>query len=88
MEAPVREMTVREANQNFSQVIAAAEAGETIIIKKNGTPVARIVPQPKDPMSDPAWAAAHAALMESLNRPRIGIVVGTITEADLYDDDK
>mgnify|MGYP001792370330 CR=1 FL=1 len=35
----MREMSVREANQNFSQVIAAAERGETIVITKNGTPV-------------------------------------------------
>ena len=26
----MREMSVREANQNFSQVIAAAERGETV----------------------------------------------------------
>ena len=44
----MREMSVREANQNFSQLIAAAEGGETIIITKNGIPVARISPQPSD----------------------------------------
>jgi prevent-host-death family protein len=44
MELAMREMSVRDANQNFSQVIAAAEHGETIIITKNGTPVARIAP--------------------------------------------
>jgi prevent-host-death family protein len=41
----MREMSVREANQNFSQLIAAAERGETIIITKNGKPVARVSPQ-------------------------------------------
>ena len=41
-ERGMREMSVREANQNFSQVIAAAERGETIVITKNGAPVARI----------------------------------------------
>jgi antitoxin (DNA-binding transcriptional repressor) of toxin-antitoxin stability system len=34
----MREMSVREANQNFSQLIAAAERGETIVITKNGAP--------------------------------------------------
>lgn len=82
----MREMSVREANQNFSQVIAAAEAGETIIITKNGTPVARIAPQPTDRRADPVWAEAHAALRDSLNRPRATRAVGPITEDDLYGD--
>src|SRR5258706_14439849 len=56
----MREMSVREANQNFSQVIAAAEHGETIIITKNGTPVARISPRPPDRASDPQWRSAVA----------------------------
>lgn len=48
----MREMSVREANQNFSQLIAAAERGETIVITKNGTPVARIAPQRSDRSKD------------------------------------
>lgn len=62
----MREMSVREANQNFSQVIAAAEQGETIIITKNGKPVAKVSPQPADKRDDPEWQAAFAALKASL----------------------
>ena len=62
----MREMSVREANQNFSQVIAAAEQGETIIITKNGKPVAKVSPQPADKRDDPEWQAAYAALKASL----------------------
>jgi prevent-host-death family protein len=84
----MREMTVREANQNFSQVIAAAERGETIIITKNGTPVARITPQVADRTSDPEWKSAFAALKKSLRSKRAtGYRVGTISEDDLYGDD-
>jgi prevent-host-death family protein len=84
----VREMTVREANQNFSQVIAAAERGETIIITKNGTPVARITPQTADRTSDPEWRSAFAVLKKSLRSKRTtGYRVGTITEDDKYGDD-
>ena len=57
----MREMSVREANQNFSQVIAAAERGETIVITKNGTPVAKITPQSRNRTDDPEWRAAFAA---------------------------
>jgi prevent-host-death family protein len=84
----MREMTVREANQNFSQVIAAAERGETIIITKNGTPVARITPQTADRTSDPEWQSAFAALKKSLRSKRAtGYRVGTISEDDIYGDD-
>ena len=82
----MREMTVREANQNFSQVIAAAERGETIIITKNGTPVAKITPQPAHRTVDPEWRAAFVALEKSLRSKRpTGYRAGKITEADKYD---
>lgn len=80
----MRELSVREANQNFSQLVAAAEAGETIVITKNGVPVARILPQAADPTTDPDWAQSHAALSKSLRRPREAFPIGTITEDDLY----
>jgi prevent-host-death family protein len=84
----MREMSVREANQNFSQVIAAAERGETIIITKNGVPVARISPQVADRTQDPEWQAAYARLDQSLDsKPDTGFRVGRIQEADLYDDE-
>jgi prevent-host-death family protein len=84
----MREMTVREANQNFSQVIAAAEHGETIIITKNGIPVAKISPQPVDRASDPEWRAGFAALEKSLrSKPVRGYRVGVIEEDDKYGGD-
>jgi prevent-host-death family protein len=84
----MREMTVREANQNFSQVIAAAERGETIVITKNGTPVAKIAPQAADRTRDPEWRAAYAALKKSLRSKRAtGFRVGAIAEDDKYGGD-
>jgi len=85
----MREMTVREANQNFSQVIAAAERGETIVITKNGTAVAKISPQSADRTKDPEWRSAFAALKKSLGSKRpSGSRVGTITEDDKYGGDE
>jgi prevent-host-death family protein len=81
----MREMTVREANQNFSKVIAAAEQGETILITKNGKPVARISPQAVDRTRDPEWQAAYRALARSLKAKRdTGFRLGKITEDDKY----
>ncbi len=84
----MREITVREANQNFSRVIAEAERGETIIVTKNGRPVAKITPQPQDRASDPEWQASFAALEKSLRSKRgSGNRVGIITEDDKYGND-
>ena len=84
----MREISVRDANQNFSQVIAAAERGETIVVTKNGRPVARITPQAEDRSSDPEWRASFVALEKSLHSKRgSGRRVGVITEDDLYGDD-
>jgi prevent-host-death family protein len=83
----MREMTMREANQNFSQVIAAAERGETIVITKNGTPVAKIAPQTADRTSDPEWRSSFATLKKSLrSKQPTGYRVGAITEDDEYGD--
>jgi antitoxin (DNA-binding transcriptional repressor) of toxin-antitoxin stability system len=84
----MREMTVREANQNFSQVIAAVERGETIVITKNGTPVAKITRQTADRTTDAEWRSAFAVLKKSLRSKRgSDYRVGTITEDDKYGGD-
>lgn len=81
----MREMSVREANQNFSRLIAEVERGETVIITKNGRTVAKVAPQPADRRDDPEWRAAHERLMAFLRgRPDDGYRVGTITEDDKY----
>lgn len=82
----MREMSVREANQNFSQVIAAAERGETVIITKNGKPVAKVSPQPADRRDDPEWQAAYKELeaMLAAKRPT-GFKVGKLNRDELYE---
>jgi prevent-host-death family protein len=81
----MREMSVREANQNFSQLIAAAERGETIVITKNGAPVAKVSPHARTRERDPEWRASFKALERSLRSKRAtGYRVGAITEDDKY----
>jgi prevent-host-death family protein len=85
----MREMSVREANQNFSQLIAAAEAGETIVITKNGKPVARVAPQPADLRDDPQWRDEFAKLQALLDAMQpTGLRVDDVRSRDAgYDDD-
>jgi prevent-host-death family protein len=81
----MREISVRDANKNFSQLIAAAERGETIVITKNGIPVAKITPQPGNRAADPQWRSGFAALKKSLRSKRVtGYRVGSISEGDKY----
>ena len=78
-------MSVREANQNFSRLIAEVERGETVIITKNGRPVAKIRPQPADIRDDPEWRAAYEQMMAEMRSWRgDGYRVGKITEEDKY----
>lgn len=84
----MREISVREANQNFSQLIAAAERGETIIITKKGRPVAKVAPQTARRRDDPEWRAAYEAMVARLAaKPATGFRVGEITEEDKYGDE-
>jgi prevent-host-death family protein len=41
------EMSIREAKAKFSEAIAAAARGESVIVTKFGKPVAQISPPPK-----------------------------------------
>lgn len=78
-------MSIREANQNFSRLIAEVERGETVIITKNGRPVAKVAPQPADRRDDPEWRAAYERLMANMrDRPDDGYRVGKITEEDKH----
>lgn len=83
----MRVMSVREANQNFSKLIAEVERGETVLITKNGRSVAQLRPQPENPMADPQWRAAFERMLESLrNKPGSGFRLGRITQDDKYGD--
>ena len=83
----MRVVTVREANQGFSRILADVEKGETFLITKNGHTVAELRPHPDDPRRDPEWQAAHHRLVEHLRSwPDRGYRVGAVTEDDKYGD--
>lgn len=39
-------ITAREANQNFSRILAEVAAGSSFVITRHGVPVARLTPEP------------------------------------------
>lgn len=73
-------VNVYEARAQFSKLLDEAEAGEEIVIARNGKPVVRLVPieAPKrrlgrwrgqvSPLSDDDWEAADQAVAELFAR--------------------
>ena len=62
----MREVSLREANQNFSACIAEVEAGERLILTRRGEPVAEIVPYTGKKL-DPEKEAAWQEMLEIMN---------------------
>lgn len=52
-----RNVSLREANQNFSRLIAAVEQGEAFSITRRGQEVARLLPVPQGKAIAPAGLA-------------------------------
>lgn len=65
----MKQVTAREANQHFSKILCAVEAGEQVVISKRGKPVA--VMSPYKPASDAEHQAAVENLIKVLNEPLI-----------------
>lgn len=83
----MRRTTVRDANQNFSKLIAEVEQGETVLITKNGRTVAELRPRADDPREDPEWRAAYERMVQLMkDTPATGYRVGKITMEDKYGD--
>jgi prevent-host-death family protein len=64
-----RQITLREANQRFAQCVRAVEAGEELVITRNGRPVAKLVPiaagrRVLTPVQQAAWERARAIMEE------------------------
>ena len=62
----MRTVSLKEANQQFSKLIAEVEKGESVVITRRGQPIARLSPQPKSKLDDPKWRAAYERMMDRL----------------------
>ncbi len=83
----MRSVSIREANQNFSRLLKEVERGETVVITRQGKPVAQLSPRPANRLDDPEVRAAAERLRRHFDAlPRDGFRVGTITEEDKYGD--
>ena len=61
VQAILRPVSLKEANQQFSRLIRDVENGEGFVITRRGRPVARILPNDETRTRDPQWVAAYEA---------------------------
>jgi prevent-host-death family protein len=72
----MRQVSLREANQNFSACIAEVESGEHLILLRRGKPVAEIIPYSAEKPLDPKREAARQRMIELM---REGIDLGGVS---------
>ena len=63
----MRQVSLREANQNFSSCIAEVEGGEALVLMRRGKPVARIIPYSSS-RPDPKREAARKKLLAIMDQ--------------------
>jgi prevent-host-death family protein len=66
MNKVTRTVSAREANQQFSQLLAAVERGEQVMITKHGKPVATMAPARETTPEDLQQREAALARIRSL----------------------
>ena len=67
----MRQVSLREANQNFASCVAEVEAGESLLLLRRGKPVARMTPyteeEPRDLKHEAAVKQLGAFLRKGLD---------------------
>jgi prevent-host-death family protein len=66
--AMTKQISLREANQNFAKYVRAVEAGESFTITRRGEPVARLTPAAGPRRLTPRQEAALARTAERMRR--------------------
>jgi prevent-host-death family protein len=77
-DVPQRIVNVHEAKTQFSRLIDAAHAGETIVVAKGGKPWARLVP-----LEPPRGRRAPGVLKGRVNLPPLEVLLESLPEEEL-----
>ena len=64
-------ISLRDANQQFAEIVRQVESGQTFIVTRRGEPVARIEPVSKKrkltPAQEAAWRRVRRAMEKGFN---------------------
>ncbi|MBV0892878.1 type II toxin-antitoxin system prevent-host-death family antitoxin [Paracoccus sp. Z118] len=77
----VREIGAFEAKTHLSELLAAAEAGESVLITRRGTPVARLVPAAPESEDRAAAIVRLNTLRKKLADHRVAMTASEILAA-------
>lgn len=69
-------ISARDANHHLARILREVEAGKDFVVTKNGTPVARIVPEPSAAGRRRLNPEQEQALAETLAWLKVGIPLG------------
>ncbi len=81
-------ISARDANHHFSRLLRDVESGKEFVITRNGTPVARLVPERTQEGYRQLTPAQEEALARSIARLRRGWPLGIehLDRNELYDE--
>jgi prevent-host-death family protein len=80
----MKQVTAREANQQFAKILAAVEGGEQVVISKHGRPVA--VMSPYRPALDAEHQTAVERMIASMDEPvELGAPFRTFTRDEMHE---
>jgi len=81
-------VTARDANHHFARILKEVEQGKEFVVTRNGTPVARIVPERSVQGERRLTPAQEQALAESMEWLRRGwpLNIRRVDRAELYDE--
>ena len=85
MDAPVTEFAAADAKARFSELLARAEAGEEIVIRRHGRAVAKLVPAERPALTPAERRKAHEDWIAYRDAHRITLGPG-VTIRDLIDE--
>lgn len=80
----MRRISLQQANQRFSKLIASVEKGDGFVITRRGRPIAWLLPYQGDKSADPQWSAAYDRMVARLEE---GASLGgvKVRRDELYD---
>lgn len=63
------QVNIHQAKTHLSKLLERVEAGDEIVIARNGKPVAKLVPAPQRARREPGWAKGRIWIADDFDEP-------------------
>jgi prevent-host-death family protein len=85
MGGPLKTVSARQANHDFSELLSRVESGEEILITKRGKPVAVLIPYRPPRLTPERQAAIHHAIEVMAQGLPWGAAPRTFTRDEMHE---